>query len=211
MNLADRRWALAACFRSSGIAGKCAIGGSIRTRLTATRFRAAISGHRSATPTARNPFYESMREVAPGDLILSFMDTRILAAGIAQSYCWESPKPLEFGNSGQNWENVGWRVKVQFTELANKIRPKDHIEILRPMLPERYSPLQPNGNGLQSVYLTEIPEPFAQTLMGLIGREVESIATASQVTKSSVPDDIDVWEGKLEQQVANDTSVPETQ
>src|SRR6266704_4142314 len=40
---------------------------------------------------ARNPFYESMREVAPGDLIFSFMDTRILALGIAQSYCWESP------------------------------------------------------------------------------------------------------------------------
>ena len=31
---------------------------------------------------ARNPFYESMREVAPGDLIFSFMDTRILAVGI---------------------------------------------------------------------------------------------------------------------------------
>jgi putative restriction endonuclease len=30
---------------------------------------------------ARNPFYESMREVAPGDLIFSFMDTRILELG----------------------------------------------------------------------------------------------------------------------------------
>jgi hypothetical protein len=35
---------------------------------------------------ARNPFYESMREVAPGDLIFSFMDTRILAVGIVKSY-----------------------------------------------------------------------------------------------------------------------------
>lgn len=84
---------------------------------------------------ARNPFYESMREVAPGDLIFSFMDTRILAVGIVQSYAWESPKPLEFGSAGQNWEDVGWRVKVQFTELANKIRPKDHIDILRPLFP----------------------------------------------------------------------------
>ena len=66
---------------------------------------------------ARNPFYESMREVSPGDLIFSFMDTRILAIGIAQSYCWESPKPLEFGSAGQNWENVGWKVKVTFTGL----------------------------------------------------------------------------------------------
>jgi putative restriction endonuclease len=103
---------------------------------------------------ARNPFYESMREVAPGDLIFSFMDTRIYAVGIALSYCWESPKPLEFGNSGQNWEDIGWRVKVQFTGLSNKVRPKDHIDVLRPLLPDKYSPLQPNGNGLQSVYLT---------------------------------------------------------
>jgi putative restriction endonuclease len=28
---------------------------------------------------ARNPFYESMREVAPGDLVFSFVDTCIFA------------------------------------------------------------------------------------------------------------------------------------
>jgi hypothetical protein len=65
---------------------------------------------------ARNPFYESMREVGPGDLIFSFMDTRILAIGIVQSYVWESPKPLKFGSAGENWEGIGWRVKVQFAE-----------------------------------------------------------------------------------------------
>ena len=74
---------------------------------------------------ARNPFYESMREVAPGDLIFSFADTRILAIGVAQSYCWESPKPEEFGNAGQNSENIGWKVKVSFTELANKVLSKN--------------------------------------------------------------------------------------
>jgi|SRR5665213_834492 len=104
---------------------------------------------------ARNPFYESMREVAPGDLVFSFTDTQIFAVGIVQSYAWESPKPLEFGSAGENWEGIGWRVKVQFTELAIRIRPKHHIEILRPLLPARYSPLQSNGNGLQSVYLTD--------------------------------------------------------
>lgn len=31
---------------------------------------------------ARNPFYESMREVAPGDLVFSFVDTRIAAIGV---------------------------------------------------------------------------------------------------------------------------------
>jgi hypothetical protein len=42
---------------------------------------------------ARNPFYESMREIAIGDVVFSFLDTKIAAIGVAQSYCWESPKP----------------------------------------------------------------------------------------------------------------------
>src|SRR6266478_2644263 len=136
---------------------------------------------------ARNPFYESMREVAPGDLIFSFMDTRILAVGIGQSYCWESPKPLEFGSSGQNWEGIGWRVKVHFTELANKVRPKDHIDVLRPLLPSKYSPLQPNGNGLQSVYVTEFPTTLAEVLFDLIGQEVEPIAMSSAAAQDAPP------------------------
>src|SRR5260221_4659366 len=102
---------------------------------------------------ARNPFYECMREVSPGDLIFSFVDTRVAAIGIAKSYCWECPKPTEFGSVGQNWEDVGWRVNVSFMQPINKIRPKDHIGVLRPLLPDRYSPLQVNGNGIQSVYL----------------------------------------------------------
>src|SRR6201997_551727 len=63
---------------------------------------------------ARNPFYESMREVSPGDLIFSFVDTRIAAIGIAKSYCWECPKPTEFGFAGQNWENIGLACERRF-------------------------------------------------------------------------------------------------
>ena len=160
---------------------------------------------------ARNPFYESMREVSPGDLVFSFKDTRIFAVGIAQSFCWESPKPLEFGSAGQNWENIGWKVKVDFTELKNIIRPKDHMAVLGPLLPEKYSPLQPNGNGLQSVYLTELPESLAETLIGLIGQE---IALLSLVAKELLPapfDDLDYWEHKIELEIIADISVQETE
>jgi hypothetical protein len=159
---------------------------------------------------ARNPFYESMREVAPGDLIFSFMDTRIVAIGIAQSYCWESPKPPEFGNAGQNWEDIGWRVKVSFSELTHQLRPKDHIDILRSALPTKYSPLQPNGNGLQSVYLTEVPLPLAELLVGLIGQEVEPIRIAASAVKPLPADDLELWETRLEQRVERDVSIPET-
>jgi len=152
-----------------------------------------------------------MREVAPGDLIFSFMDTRILAIGIAESYCWESPKPLEFGSAGPHWENIGWKVKVNFTELGNRVRPKDHIGVLRPLLPDRYSPLQPNGNGLQSVYLTELPVPLAETLMGLIGREVADIALLARGMKPVPADDLDLWESRLEQELITDSTVRDTE
>ena len=100
----------------------------------------------------------------------------------------------------QNWENVGWRVKVDFRQLEQTIRPKDHIELLRPLLPERYSPLQPNGNGLQSVYLTELPTPLAETLLGLIGEEVSTDrAGGAELVKPVAADDLELWERKLEQ------------
>jgi len=165
---------------------------------------------------ARNPFYETMREVSPGDAIFSFVDTRIAAIGIAQSYCWESPKPVEFGEAGQNWENVGWKVKVAFTTLVNNVRPKDHMEVLRALLPSRYSPLQPNGNGIQSIYLTELPPPFAEVLVGLIGQEAQRLTSAVEVAATAeddrinTGDDLDVWEHRLEERVAGDISMADT-
>jgi putative restriction endonuclease len=67
------------------------------------------------TNNQRNSFYESMREVAPGDVILSFFDTRIAALGIARSYCYESPKPTEFGSAGAYWGAIGWKSRCQLS------------------------------------------------------------------------------------------------
>jgi putative restriction endonuclease len=119
---------------------------------------------------ARNPFYESMREVAPGDIIFSFRDTHITALGIARSYCYESPKPTEFGTAGSYWEAIGWKIDVSFRKLENH-PPKSHIGQLRGLLPEKYSPLRDNGNGLQSVYLAEVGRPFAAALFRLVADE----------------------------------------
>lgn len=178
-------------------------------------YRHELRGHYLWSPKrnangARNPFYESMREVSPGDLIFSFVDTRILAMGIAQSYCWESPKPPEFGAAGQSWENVGWKVTVTFTELVNKIRPKDHIGVLSPLLPKKYSPLQRNGNGLQSVYLAEIPDLLAEVLVGLIGAETQPLVAAARNVIPVPADDLEGWEQRIERQIAADPAIRDT-
>ena len=184
-------------------------------------FRQEIAGGYLWSPKrnangARNPFYESMREVSPGDLIFSFANTRIAAIGVAKSYCWECPKPTEFGSVGGNWENIGWRVNVSYSQLLNAVRPKDHMEVLTRVLPVRYSPLQSNGNGIQSIYLTELSEDFAEVLGGLIGEEIRSLMKAREVGATIengriIPgDDLDLWESKLERQIEADGSVRET-
>jgi putative restriction endonuclease len=166
---------------------------------------------------AVNPFYESMREVAPGDIVLSFADTRIAAIGIARSHCYECPKPLEFGSVGMNWSDVGWKVEVRFTELKNRVRPADHMEVLTPRLPDRYSPLLPDGRGSQSVYLAEIPAPLFEALRELIGYEAktawgvaENWADSDAVNDAPMRD-VTAWEDHVRDSVEHDSAIPETE
>jgi putative restriction endonuclease len=165
----------------------------------------------------RNPFYEFMREVAPGDIVFSFCDTRIAALGIVSGYCRESPKPEEFGAAGTNWSQIGWRVNVRWQQLRNAIRPKDHIARLRPELASKYAPLTPDGNGLQSVYLTQVGAGLASVLFALIGKETSSVADVghevSRIERDSpAPErDIEEWERRVEIAIAVDTAIRETE
>jgi hypothetical protein len=123
----------------------------------------------------RNPFYDFMREVAPGDVVFSFADTFIRAIGFAASHAYEAPKPLEFGQAGAYWDTIGWRVDVRFVELRLPLRPTEHMDALRPLLPRRYSPLRPQGGGLQNVYLTVLSDTFAARLIDLMGAEAHNL------------------------------------
>jgi hypothetical protein len=164
----------------------------------------------------RNPFYEFMREVAPGDIVFSFCDTRIAALGIVSGYCRESPKPEEFGTAGTNWSRIGWRVGVRWQRLANAIRPKDHIARLRADLASKYAPLTLDGNGLQSVYLTQVSTGLALALFALIGNEALSVSDVGREIStierdSPAPErDIEEWERRVEAAIAADTAIRET-
>jgi len=125
----------------------------------------------------RNQFYDNMTEVNVGDVIFSFCDTRIKAIGVAIGKAETSTKP-DFGNAGASWSKEGWLVPVEFKELDSQIRPKEHIESLRAHLPDKYSPLQDSGDGLQSVYLAAVSTSMAQVLATLIGQEFGSTVAA---------------------------------
>lgn len=160
-----------------------------------------------------NPFYECMREVAPGDVVFSFCDTWVKAAGIAASYGYSAPKPLEFGTVGAYWEQIGWRVDVAFREFINPIRPADHMAVLAPLLPAKYSPLQPSGKGLQSVYLTSVPEPLAMALANLIGPEARALVSGAGVKEPPVVGQeagLVQWEAHQVEVVTADTAIEAT-
>src|SRR5690348_8970466 len=165
------------------------------------------------TNGSRNPFYDFMREVAPGDVVFSFSDTQIKAIGIATSHAYEAPKPLEFGAAGAYWDRIGWRVDVRFNELRGPVRPSEHMNVLGPRLPTKYAPLQPNGGGLQSVYLTHVPQSFAGALIDLVGYEARMLVRPSQIATEE-PKQITIgllqWEEHELAAVRSDSRVSET-
>lgn len=182
-------------------------------------FRHEIAGNYLWSPKrksnrARNPFYDSMREVAPDDLVFSFAETRIRAFGIARSYAYECPKPAEFGSAGRNWEDVGWRVDVGFQELAHSIRPSEWMALLGPLLPHKYAPLQRDGRGVQSIYLTELPTPLALALAELVGTELAAIARGELAREREivVPNaEMTLWEEHLRRDIEQDPALADTE
>jgi len=161
----------------------------------------------------RNPFYDFMREVAPGDIIFSFADTLVKAIGIAASNAYEAPKPLEFGQTGAYWDTIGWRVDVQFVELRLPIRPADHMQVLVPHLPEKYSPLLADGRGLQGIYLTRLNASLAGAIGDLLGAEAQSIVKGTRVSEApAIQPAIGLaeWEEHEMDRVRADETVTET-
>lgn len=165
-----------------------------------------------------NRYYENMREVAPGDIVFSFVDTRIHAIGVARDYCREWPKPEAFGTTGSYWDQIGWKVDVLFVRLKNQVRPKDYIDRLKPLLPAVGSPLQGNGNGIQSVYLAEIPEDFARELGDLIGSEfdqaivpVDTILSLDETPVVETTPELNPWDEHLLKTLDSDPSIPDTE
>ena len=128
------------------------------------------------------------------------------------------PSQSSSERQGRNWEAVGWRVDVEWHEVPTVVRPVEWMERLRPLLPKKYSPLLADGRGVQSVYLTELPEALALTLAHLVGKEVEALArtetladtTEAQEAEAGHPELV-VWEEHLRRRIESDPELPETE
>jgi len=116
----------------------------------------------------RNQSYENMREVSPGDLVLSYAFGKVAWVGRVTEFALTAPRPEEFRNAGTYWKREGWLVPVYWIPIDPPVRPKEMIDRLGPLLPERHSPVSPvSGDGNQNVYLAAIThDAFLEVLMG---------------------------------------------
>jgi putative restriction endonuclease len=163
-----------------------------------------------------NPFYETMREVAPGDIVFSFADGAIQGFGMTRAQAYNCPRPDEFGHVGEAWDVVGWRADVDFQRFTEPIFPPQHMRAIAPTLPERYSPIRENGYGNQGVYLAQIPQAMALVVAQLASPELLGIIQGiqfSETAETTFPElrGVVEWEDRECTRIIKDRQLPETE
>lgn len=158
---------------------------------------------------AFNQTYENMRHMRPGDIVFSYANGRIGAIGKVTEAATACPKPTVFGKVGDYWSDEGWLVEVAFRDAPRPFSPKQQIETIGPLLPERHSPLQRNGHGNQGCYLAGISDALGHLLMALLG--ADGIRDLDAPARYDVQPSPDAMVLDDLHRIESDPSVPETQ
>jgi hypothetical protein len=128
----------------------------------------------------KNQTYINLTLTRPGDVVISYAGGLIKAIGLVAAPCSEKSKPSEFGSAGDSWSDTGWEVRIDWELLEKPIRPKDHLELIAPLLPSKNSPLRASGDGNQSCYLAGISNELGSLLLSLAPEVQLRAATSSR-------------------------------
>lgn len=159
---------------------------------------------------ARSEFYNNMRRATPGDLVLSYAEQAVRYVGRVTEFAFTAPKPIEFRNTGANWNQEGWLLPVYWTALTPPVRPKQLIGALGPLLPTRYSPIHPiSGAGNQKAYLANISPDVFQTIVAgaAFNREVLAQGGANSLAFEVVNE---LLENVVERRIVEDPGLEAT-
>lgn len=165
---------------------------------------------------ALNHFYETLREVQKGDLVFSYADAALQGVGVAQTPSYSCPRPDEFGKVGEAWDVLGWRADVGFKAFPKPLRVIHVARQIAPLLPDRYSPIQPTGHGNQGAYLSEISEALARRLLELADQKLVGLVKTSKIatphSEDAITDPLVIleWEERIQATIASKASIPET-
>jgi hypothetical protein len=158
--------------------------------------------------------YDLMRKLVPGDIVFSYANALLKAVGVVRSYCYEFPKPSEFGAAGQNWSDAGWRVDVDYKELTAPVRTIEHIGSLRPFLPPLHSPLKSESGYANESYLFQISKDFSLALAHLLDGWIVDLVQGNYMMEAARDrsyENLIEWEDRVETQIATDDSISDTE
>lgn len=92
---------------------------------------------------------------------------------------------------GANWsDNEGWLVPIEWTVQPSPVRPKTHIGRIAPLLPDKYSPIQSNGNGNQGCYLAHISRDLGLLFLSFNGRVAQLEELEEELQEQEIVDQI---------------------
>lgn len=165
---------------------------------------------------ALNHFYETMREVRAGDLVLSYANAAVQGFGIAKTDCYSCPRPEDFGATGNLWDKRGWRVDVEFHRFSLPLRTAKFMDRLHRFLPGKYSPIRGDGFGNQGAYFAEISKGLAEAIGQLADPILVGIVNDTAYMDSRQGLELDIpplieWEEIEQKKIEEEIDVQETQ
>jgi putative restriction endonuclease len=107
-------------------------------------------------------------------------------------------------------------VDIDFQTFTDPISPTQHMQAIRPTLPDRYSPIRENGYGNQGVHLAQIPRPMALIIAQLASPELLGIIQGIQVggtAETPLPElrGIVEWEERECERISEDGQLRDTE
>ena len=159
---------------------------------------------------ARSEFYNNMRRASPGDLVLSYAGQVIEYVGRVTEFAFTALKPADFGAAGAYWNDEGWLLPVYWTPLTPSVRPREMLDALSPLLPVKYSPINPaSGAGNQKAYLAGIPESVFATITANAAFDKDMLARggSNSLTYQAISESLDDF---VQQQILEDPGLEAT-
>lgn len=156
----------------------------------------------------KSHFYDNMRRAEPGDIVLSYANGKIEYFGVVSDNAISAPKPEEFGSTGEYWSNEGWELPLVWERLQEPFAPKRHFNEIKSFFPEKYSPLNEQGNGNQKAYLSEIPKELVDFVLAAAGTDVALISPVPEPRFEQIESSL---EDVVEDLVRSDKSLSDTE
>lgn len=126
---------------------------------------------------AKMHYWENLTFVEPGDTIFSGFSGALRSVSKPRAKAFDAIRPEPALD--EQWENEGWRIDLEYTELENPLFYSSWLPAIQTELPGKYSPFNSNGQANQG-YMYRLPDSVGLHILHLAGTEnIEELEESS--------------------------------